>query len=76
MYSIKLYGEAAMHNIIHYKEHYGRIGFSHTENNYSSSVKGVKAENNVSVKGTSEDEVKKAFRDYIDELTSKDSKKI
>ena len=39
-------------------------------------ISGVKAENNVSVKGTSEDEVKKAFRDYIDELTSKDSKKI
>lgn len=65
-----------MHNLIHYKEYYGRISFSHTENNYSSSVKGVKAGNNVSVKGTSEDEVKKAFRDYIDELTLKDNKKI
>lgn len=65
-----------MHNIIHYKEYYGRIAFSHAENNYSSSVKGVMAGNNVSVKGTSEDEVKKAFKDYIDELSLKENKKI
>lgn len=65
-----------MHNLIYYKNHYGRIGFSQADNNFSSSVKGVKAENNVSVKGTSEAEVKKAFKDYIDELTVKDSKKI
>lgn len=76
MYIVCIHKEDAMHNLIHYKEHYGRISYSHMDNNFSSSVKGSKAENNVSVKGMSEDEVKKAFRDYIDELTLKDDKKI
>ncbi len=65
-----------MHNLIHYKEHYGRISFSAAENNYSSNVKGSKVvSNDVSVKGKSEAEVKKAFKDFIDEITTKDTKK-
>ncbi len=59
-----------MHNLIHYKEYYGRISYSASDNNYTSSVKGVKAGNNVSIKGSSEEEVKKAFKDYIDEMTN------
>ena len=60
-----------MHNLIHYKEHYGRISYSSNDNNFTSSVKGVKAGKNVSVKGSSEEEVKKAFKDYIDEMSNK-----
>lgn len=67
-----------MHNLIHYREHYGRISFSASDNNYSSSIKGSKTEGqNISLKGNSEAEVKKAFKDYIDELISKtENKKI
>ena len=63
-----------MHNLIHYKEHYGRISYSASDNNFTSSVKGIKAGNNVSVKGSSE-EVKKAFKAYIDEMTNTGSTK-
>lgn len=62
-----------MHNLIHYKEYYGRISYSASDNNYTSSVKGIRAENSVSVKGSSEEEVKKAFKDYIDEMTNSNS---
>ncbi len=63
-----------MHNLIHYKEHYGRISYS-SNDNITSSVKGVKAGKNVSVKGSSEEEVKKAFKDYIDEMSNKSNTK-
>ncbi len=61
-----------MHNLIHYKEHYGRISYSSNDNNFTSSVKGVKAGKNVSVKGSSEEE---AFKDYIDEMSNKSNTK-
>ncbi len=65
-----------MHNLIHYKEHYGRISFSAADNNYTGNVKGGRVEDNkVSLKGKSEAEVKKAFKDYIDELTAKETRK-
>ncbi len=57
-----------MHNLIHYKEHYGRISYSAGDRKYTSSVKGMMADNSISVKGLSEDEVTKAFKDCIDEL--------
>ena len=64
-----------MHNLIHYKEHYGRISYSSNDNNFTSSVKGVKAGKNVSVKGSSEEEVKKAFKDYIYDMSNKSNTK-
>ena len=59
-----------MHNLIHYKEHYGRISYSASSKEYTSSVAGEKTSNNVSLKGSSEEEVKKAFKDYIDEMVN------
>ena len=60
-----------MHNLIHYKEHYGRISYSSNDNNFTSSVKGVKAGKNVSVKGSSEEEVKKAFNEMSNKSNTK-----
>ncbi|HIZ89085.1 MAG: hypothetical protein MSA07_05980 [Mucispirillum sp.] len=57
-----------MHNLIHYKEHYGRISYSANNKEFTGSVAGEKTSNNVSLKGSSEEEVKKAFKDYIDEM--------
>ena len=59
-----------MHNLIHYKEHYGRISYSANNKEFTSSVTGEKTAKNVSVKGSSEEEVKKAFKDYIDEMVN------
>ena len=55
-------------NLIHYKEHYGRISYSANNKEFTGSVAGEKTSNNVSLKGSSEEEVKKAFKDYIDEM--------
>lgn len=57
-----------MHNLIHYKEHYGRISYSANNKEFTGSVAGEKTSSNVSLKGSSEEEVKKAFKDYIDEM--------
>ncbi len=66
-----------MHNLIYYKEHYGRISYSASDNNFTSSIKSEKSLNNVSVKGSSEEEVKKAFKEYIDEMiTNNQTKKL
>lgn len=66
-----------MHNLIYYKEHYGRISYSASDNNFTSSIKSEKSLNNVSVKGSSEEEVKKAFKEYIDEMiTNNQPKKL
>ncbi len=64
-----------MHNLIHYKEHYGRISFSARDNQFTSNIKGKNMGNNLSVKGSSEEEVKSAFKNCIDELINQNSAK-
>lgn len=64
-----------MHNLIHYKEYYGRLFFSSVDKQYVGKVKNAGDSGNMVFKGNSEEEVKKAFKDYIDELSSSNNLK-